>query len=104
MPGSTYHDEAVDGSVEKKLNVFLDQIGPEPVAGDEIEIAFLEQVVLDAAQDRDVVAFTDLRNHNADGEAAPGAQAAREKVRPIIEFTSRLENQLLGFRRNGIGY
>ena len=46
-----------------------------PVAGDEVEVAGLQQRVLDPAHHQRGVALADLRHHHADGEACGGAAA-----------------------------
>src|ERR1700728_330975 len=65
------------------------------MADNEVKEFFLQQRVLDAAENHRRIAFADFRNHHADGEAAPLAQSAGESVGFVIEQRSRLDDSLL---------
>ncbi len=87
----------------EQLRILFDQIGSETVAGDEIEVAFLQQVIFNSAQDCDVVAFTDFRHQYANRKAALGAKTARKKIWTVVEFSRCSENRFLGFGCDRIG-
>ena len=98
MPRRAHYNQPVDRAVVEELGVFIDEIGPEAVAGNEVEIAFLQKVVFDSAQDSDVIALADLRHEYADGETASGTETACKEIGTIVQFASGRENQFLGFR------
>ena len=103
VPGRVDGNEAVDGTLEKHAGVFVDEVGAMAVAGDEVEVALLEEIVFEAAHDRGGVAVADLGNDNADGEAALGAQGTGEKIRTVLELAGGGENAILGLLGDGIG-
>ena len=63
-------DDPFDGALLQQRRIFFNEVGAMTVADDEIEIAFLEQMVFDAGENQRGVAFADFRNNHADGEAA----------------------------------
>lgn len=73
------------------------------VAGDEIEVAFLEKIVFDAAHDRGGIAVADLGYDDSDGKAALGAERAGEEIGAVLEFSGGGEDTVLGLLGDGIG-
>ena len=73
------------------------------VAGDEVEVALLEEKVFDAAHDGGGVAVADLGDDDADGEAALGAQGAGKEVGSILEFSGGGEDAVFRFLGDGVG-
>jgi hypothetical protein len=50
-------EEAVDGAIEEKLWVLVDEVGAAEMADGEVEIAGLEEVLLDTEHEAGEVAF-----------------------------------------------
>src|SRR5262252_10307335 len=75
-PGCIDGDQSVDGALQKHARVFVDQVGAVAMAGDEIKVAFLQEIVFDTAHDGGGVSVADFGNDHADGEAALRAQGA----------------------------
>src|SRR5215471_9317439 len=73
MPGRVDGNQSVDGALEEHAGIFVDEVGAMAMAGDEVEVAFLKEVVFDAAHDGGGVSVADLGDDDADGEAALGA-------------------------------
>ena len=73
------------------------------MAGDEIKIAFLQEMVLDAAHDGGRVAIADFGNNDSDGKAALRTQRASKEVRTVFELLYRGEDFVFGFLRDRIG-
>ena len=103
VPGSVDGDEAVDGAFQEHARIFVDEIGAVAMAGDEVEIALLQEVIFDSAHDRSGIAVADFGDDDADGKAALGAQGAGKEIGAIFEFAGGGEDAVLGFLRNGVG-
>ena len=54
-------EQAVDGAIEEELRVLLDEIGAAEMADGEVEVAGLEEVLLDAEHEAGEVAFARVR-------------------------------------------
>ena len=67
----------------------------------EIKIAFLHEVIADAAHDHGVIAVAQFRDENADREGALLAQRAGEKAGLIIEFARGGADAFASFVRDG---
>ena len=76
-------DQAIDRSVEHQPRVLVDEVGAMPVAGDEVQVAGLQQRVFDPAHHQRRIAFADLRHHHADGQRAAVPQRLRDRVGPV---------------------
>src|SRR4030095_6126590 len=98
MPGGAYHNQTIDRAMMEKLGILIDKIGPEAVAGNEVKISFLQEVIFDSAQDRDVITLADLGYQHTDGETASGTKTACKEIGTIVELPRCRENQFLGFR------
>ncbi len=94
-------NDALHGSRQQEVLVFVDQVRTMMVADDEVEVAFLQQPLLDAAQHQRRVSLTHLWNHHADGEAAPVPELTAEDVRLVVQQLGRGQNALLRRRWNG---
>ncbi len=103
MPGRVDGDEAVDGAFQKHSWVFIDEVGAMAMAGDEIEVSLLQEIVFDATHDGGGIAVADFGDDDSDGEAALGAQGAGEEIGTIFEFAGGGEDAILGVLRDGIG-
>lgn len=67
----------------------------------EIKIAFLHEVIADAAHDHGVIAVAQFRDENADGEGALFAQGAGEKTGLVIKFACGGADAFARFVGNG---
>jgi len=67
----------------------------------EIKIAFLHEVVADAAHDHGVITVAQFRDENAYGECALFTQRAREKAGLVIELARGGADSFASFVRNG---
>ena len=67
-----------------------------PMADHKIEISFLQQMVFESAHNRSGVPLTDLRDHYANGETAPGLQRASEVARAVFVLASSSEDAVFG--------
>ena len=103
MPGRVDGDEAVDGAFQKHSWVFVDEIGAMAMAGDEIEVTLLQEIVFDSAHDGGGIAVADFGDDDSDGEAALGTQGAGEEIGTILEFAGGGEDAVFGVLRDGIG-
>src|SRR6185312_15080429 len=74
--GRVDRNDAFDRPGEQQARVGLQQVRAVAVADDEVEELLLQERVFDAAEHGGRVSLTDLRDHDADGEAAPLAQSA----------------------------
>src|ERR1700727_636654 len=101
-PWSVDGDEAIDRAFQKQPGIFVDEVGPMPVAGNEVEITFLQQMVFDPTHHRSRIAIADLGNDDANGEATLCAQGASEEIWPVFVFLYSGKNSVLGFLRDGI--
>src|SRR5882762_4764971 len=68
----------------------------------EIEIALLQKVIFDSAQDQSGVALADLGNNHANGEAALGSQGAGEEIRPVVASAGSGEYAIFGVLRDRV--
>lgn len=102
-PGSVDGDEAVDGAFHENVRVFIDEIGAVPMAGDEVEVTLLQEVIFDAAHDGSGIAVADFGNNYADGKAALRAQGAGKEVGTIFEFAGSGEDAIFGVLGDGVG-
>jgi len=96
-------EEAVDGAIEEELRVLLDEIGAAEVADGEVEVAGLEEVLLDAEHEAGKVAFAELRNYDSYGVGEPGAEHARVDVGAVLKLLGGVDDALTGFGRDGLG-
>lgn len=103
VPGSVNGDESVHGAFEEHARIFIDEIGTVAMTGDEVEIALLQEVVLDSAHDRGGVPVADFGDDDPNGEAALRAQGAGEEIGAVFEFAGSREDAVLGFLRNRVG-
>ena len=71
------------------------------VANDEVDVAFLEKVVLNTGENQGGVTFADFRDYHANGETALLTKRAGHQVWPVVEFAGRLANALLRSRWDG---
>src|SRR5271155_1008514 len=100
MPWGIHGDQAVDGATQKKLRILVDQIRLVTMAGDEVEISFLQKMVFDSAHDHGGVTFAHFRDNYADDETAAGSQGPGKKVGAVVEFARGGENAVFRFLRN----
>ena len=94
-------DEALDGAIHEEARILLDQIGLAAVARGEIEVAFFNEVLFDAAEDLHGIAVAEFGNKDADGECLALAQGAREEAGAVVEFGGSLGDPVAGFLRDG---
>src|SRR5215470_657525 len=76
-PWRVERNEPVDRTRQQHFGIFVDQVGPMTMARNKVKIAFLQQVILDAAHHQRGITLTDLWNHDANREAALRAQRTR---------------------------
>jgi len=103
VPWRVDGDQTIDGALKKHAGILVDEIGAMAMAGDEVEVAFLQKIIFDAAHDRGGIAVADLGDDDSDGEAALCAKRAGEKVGAVLEFSGGGEDAIFGLLRNGIG-
>ncbi len=103
VPGGIDGDEAIHRSLLEHTWVLVDQIGTVAMAGDEVEVTLLQEIVFDAAHDGGGIAVTDFGDDDSDGETALGAQRAGEEVGTIFEFAGGGEDAVFGLLRDGVG-
>ena len=99
--GSIDKDEALNGAIHEESRVLFDEIGFAAVTRGEIEVAFLNEVLFDAAEDLHGVAVTEFGNEDTDGEGLALAQGAREEAGAIVEFGCSFNDAIAGFLRDG---
>ena len=102
VDGCVDGDNAFDRAGEQQARVALDEIGSVAVTDYEVEVFLLEERVFNAAEYGGGVAFTDFRNHDADGEAALVAELACDGVGLVVEEGGGLEDALLRFGRDTV--
>src|ERR1700686_3903049 len=73
VPGGIHGDQAVHRSFQEHSWVFVDQIGAVPVAGDKVEVSFLQKIIFDATHDGRGIPVTHFGDDDSDGEAALSA-------------------------------
>src|SRR5215212_4811491 len=88
-------DDAVNATIQKQLRVFVQQVRLMTMAGDDIKIARLQQLLFDSAHDFGSVAAADFRHQHSERMAAPRAKAAREKMRAVVEAASGFKDAIL---------
>ena len=103
VPRSVDGDEAINRALEEHSGIFVDEIGAVAMAGDEVKVAFLEEVVLNATHNRGRVTIADLGNNDSDSEAALGAERTGEEVGAVLELSGGGEDAVFGLLRDGIG-
>src|SRR5208337_271777 len=103
VPGGIDGDEAIHRSFLEHTWVLVDQILTVAMAGDEIEVTFLQEVIFDAAHDGGGIAVADFGDDDSDGEAALRAQGASEEIGTIFEFAGGGEDAVFGLLRDGVG-
>ena len=81
--------------------ILVDEISAMPVAGDEVQVACLQQRVLDPAHHQRRIPLADLRHHHADGQRAAVPQRLRDRVRPVAGRRGGGADPLLRGRRDG---
>src|SRR5262249_54383506 len=86
VPRRIDRDKAIDGALQKQAGIFVDQISAVTMAGDEVEISLLQQIVLDAAHDHGGISIANFWNDDANGKTALCAERARQEIGPIIEL------------------
>src|SRR5215472_12996581 len=74
------------------------------MADDAIEVAGLQKIVFDTADNQGLVAFTDFRHHHTDVESPLRAQGTGHKIRAIMELFGGGENKIFCPLRNVLGY
>src|SRR3954453_18067512 len=94
-------DKTFDRSLHQQARVFLDEIGLAAMAGGQIEVALLDEELLDPCQNLGGIAVAELGNQNADGKGLPLAQGARIEAGTVIEFRSRLGHAVASLLGNG---
>ena len=67
--------QTVDGAIEEELRILLDEVGAAEMADGEVEVAGLEQELLDAEHEAGEVAFAEFGHDDADGVGEPGSGA-----------------------------
>src|SRR5581483_6908005 len=72
------------------------------MAGHEIHVSGLKQVVLNPRQNEGSVPVAQLGDDDSDGERSLRAQRTGEKVGAVIEITRGGKDAVLGFLRNGL--
>ncbi len=80
----------------EETGILREEIGAVAMADDEVKEFLLEQRIFNAAEHGGGVTFADLRDHDADGEAALFAQAAGEGIGMVVERGGGLPHALLG--------
>ena len=73
------------------------------MAGDEIEVSLLQEIVFDSAHDGGGIAVADFGDDDSDGEATLSAQGAGEEIGTIFELAGGGEDAIFGVLRDGIG-
>jgi hypothetical protein len=96
-------DDAFDRAIDQQLLVLVDEVVAMAVAGQEVEIARLQQVVLDPAQRQRHIALADVRDEDADRQAALPRERPRQRVRLIAELPGRGDDAVLGPLGDGVG-
>ena len=94
-------DEALDGAIHEESRVFFDEVGLPAVAGGEVEVAFFNEMLFNAAENLHGVTVAELRNEHADGEGLALAEGSRIEAWPVIELSGSLGDAISGFLRNG---
>src|ERR1700728_2999156 len=95
-------NDALDSTRKQQTRILIQELGPVPVADDEIEELLLQQRIFNAAQHRSRVAFADFWHHDADGRALLFPEAARERIRMVVKRRGCLKDALLGGRRDTV--
>ena len=94
-------DESFDGAIHEESRILLDEIGFTAVTRGEVEVAFFNEVLFDAAEDLHRVAVTEFGNEDTDGECLALAQGAREETGAVVEFGGSLNDAVTGFLGDG---
>jgi hypothetical protein len=84
--------------------VLLDQVGPVPVMGYEIEILFIEEPVSNPRHYLCVIAVGEDRNQDADGHGAATSQGSCKEAGLVVEFERRLADTLPRSFGNGASW
>src|ERR1039458_3854130 len=100
MPGRVDRNHAIHVAVQKHLRVLVDQVWPVAMTGDEVEVTFLQEIVLNPAEDCGGVALADFGDDDAYRETAAGAKRGRQEIWSADEVACRRHNPFLGFLRN----
>ena len=95
--------ETVDGAVHEEVGVLVDEVGAAEVADGEVEVAGLEEILLDTEHEAGEVAFAELRDDDPDGVGEPGAEHAGVQVGAVLKFFGGGEDTLACLRRDGFG-
>ena len=103
MPGCIDGDQSVDGALEEHARIFVDEVGTMTMAGDKVEVAFLQEIVLYTAHDGSGISVADFGDNDANGKAALRAQGTGEEVRTVLEFSRRGENAIFRVLGDGVG-
>ena len=87
----------------QERRVFLNQVGSVAMADDEVEVALLEEVILDPGKYQGGVTFADLGNDHANGEASFLAQRSGHQIRTVVQLASGGTHTFLGAGGDGFG-
>src|SRR5882757_2067944 len=94
-------NQALGAAADQHARILLDQIGPVPVVGNEVEIVFLEQPVSDTGHHFRVIAVGQYRHQDANRHGATISQRAGKETGLVVEFERRLANSLPRSFRDG---
>ena len=96
-------NQPLDGALGEELQVIVEEVGLRVMSGDQVEVALLQELVLDASEDAGRVALADLRQKDADRERPLPPKRACDEVRAVAEFFRRGADSLLGLRGDPLG-
>src|SRR5882757_5679067 len=94
-------NQTLGAAADQHARILLDQVGPVPVVGDEVEIVFLEQPVSDTSHHFRVIAVGQYGHQDANGHGATISQGAGKETGLVVEFDRCLANSLPGSFRDG---
>ena len=99
--GGINKDEAFNGAIHEESRVLLDEVGFTAVTRGEVEVAFFNEVLFEAAEDLHGVAVTEFGNEDTDGECLALAQGPREEAGAVVEFGGSLNDAVARFLGDG---
>jgi hypothetical protein len=91
-------EKAVDGAVDEELGILLNEIGAAEVTDGEVEVAGLEEELLDAEHEAGKVAFAKFGHDDANGVGEAGAEHPGVDVGAVLEFFGSVDDALAGVR------
>src|SRR5260370_38864469 len=97
-----YSNQSFHRTVQQQAWIFADEVRPVAMAHNEVEITGLDKVLLNAAHHLGAIAFTDLRDDNADGEASLPKERTSEEIRPVIKTLGGVQDSALGVLRDSL--